>query len=81
MSTVLGGSSPNTGSSGDSGACVGPGGPEVGPADTRLPLLLPPVSRTSQWSEVDELVEPAKRSKEANGNVFLLSIYSNKPWS
>lgn len=61
VSTVLGGSSPNTGSSGDSGACVGPGGPGLGPPDTMLPLLLPPTSRTSQWSEVDELVEPAGR--------------------
>lgn len=59
VSTIFGGSSPNTGSSGDSGACAGPGGTGLGPPDTKLPLLLPPTSRTSQWSEVDELVEPA----------------------
>lgn len=36
-------------------------GPGTGPPDTTLPLLLPPASRTSQWSEVEELVEPAKK--------------------
>lgn len=35
----------------------------MGPPDTTLPLLLPPFSLISQWSEVDELVEPAKRQK------------------
>lgn len=65
VSTVFGGSSPNTGSSGDSGACVGPGGTGLGPPDTKLPLLLPPTNRTSQWSEVDELVEPAGEGKGA----------------
>lgn len=48
VSTVWGCSSPNTGSSGESGTCVGPGGPGLGPPDTKLPLLLPPNSRTSQ---------------------------------
>lgn len=57
--TVREDSSTNTGNSGDSGACVGQGGPWMGPPDPRPPLLLPPVSRTSQWSEEDELVEPA----------------------
>lgn len=65
--TVWGGSSPNTGSSGESGTCVGPGGPGFGPPDTKLPLLLPPTSRTSQWSEVDELVEPAERRQRIPG--------------
>lgn len=64
VSTIFGGSSPKTGSSGDSGACVGPSGTGLGPPDTKLPLLLPPTSRTSQWSEADELVEPAG---EGNG--------------
>ena len=61
VSTALGGSSLNTGRSGDSGTCKGPMGPGTGPPDTTLPLLLPPASRTSQWSEVEELVEPAKK--------------------
>ncbi len=36
----------------------------MGPPDTRLSLLLPPASRTSQWSEADELVEPEKRKEK-----------------
>lgn len=65
VSTVLGGSSLNTGNSGDSGACTAPRDPGTGPPDTTLPLLLPPVSRTSQWSEADELVEPKQRNEKS----------------
>lgn len=73
VSAHLAGSSPNTGSSGDSGACVVPGGPGLGPPDTKLSLLLPPVSRTNQWSEVDELVEPVTEElADQGGMVFLL---------
>lgn len=43
---------------------MGPEGPGIGPPDTTLPLLLPPASRTSQWSEVDELVEPEKKKEK-----------------
>lgn len=39
--------------------------------DTRLPLLLSPVSRISQWSDMDELVEPV-RQVEKNTGTFLL---------
>lgn len=32
--------------------------------DTKLPLLLSPVSRTNQWSDTDELVEPMRCREE-----------------
>lgn len=50
----------NTCGSAESGARAGAGGPQLG-ADTSLTLSLPLVSRASQWSEVDETVEPAER--------------------
>lgn len=31
--------------------------------ETRLPLLLSPVSRISQWSDIDELVDPVKHKE------------------
>lgn len=58
--SVLRGSSSNTGSSGDSGVGVGPGGPDVDPPENRLSLLQSRVRRISQWSDVEELVEPAE---------------------
>lgn len=33
--------------------------------DTRLPLLLSPVSRISQWSDMDELVDPVGHTETA----------------
>lgn len=53
---------------------MGPGGTGLGPPDTKLPLLLPPTSRTSQWSEVDELVEPA-------GNGKGVEMYHKQRWT
>lgn len=38
-------------------------GQVVDERDTRLPLLLSPFSRISQWSDMDELVEPFKYAK------------------
>lgn len=32
--------------------------------ETRLPLLLSPVRRISQWSDIDELVEPVRHGDE-----------------
>lgn len=46
-----------TGDSGESGM---EDGQVVEDRDTKLPLLLSPVSRTSQWSDIDELVEPMR---------------------
>ena len=48
-------SSRKTGESGESGM---EDGQVVEDRDTRLPLLLSTVSRISQWSDIDELVEP-----------------------
>lgn len=31
--------------------------------ETRLPLLLSPVSRINQWSDIDELVDPVREKK------------------
>lgn len=58
MSVALGVLSPNTRRSVDSGAST-VDGTRIGAPNTTLPLSLPPASRTNQWSEVEELVEPA----------------------
>lgn len=50
-----------TGDSGESGM---EDGQVVEDRDTKLPLLLSPVSRTSQWSDIDELVEPMRCREE-----------------
>lgn len=34
--------------------------------DTRLPLLLSPFRRTSQWSDMEELVEPTEGEREVS---------------
>lgn len=36
--------------------------------DTRLPLLLSPVSRISQWSDIDELVDPVRHTEGREGS-------------
>lgn len=35
--------------------------------DTKLPLLLSPVRRISQWSDMDELVEPDRERRKGRG--------------
>lgn len=37
-------------------------GQVVDDRDTRLPLLLSPVRRISQWSDIDELVDPERHT-------------------
>lgn len=53
---------------GDSGESGKDDGQMVDDRDTRLPLLLSPVSRISQWSDIDELVEPVRHTKEREGS-------------
>jgi len=43
---------------GDSGKSGKEDGQVVEDRETMLPLLLSPVSRISQWSDIDELVDP-----------------------
>lgn len=49
---------------GDSGESGKEDGQVVDAWDTRLPLLLSPVSLISQWSDTDELVEPMTQRKK-----------------
>lgn len=51
-----------TGDSGESGTKAGCAADD---RETTLPLLLSPVSRTSQWSDTDELVEPNEKDPSA----------------
>lgn len=62
-SSSLGGSSRKTGDSGESGTEEGQ---VVEERDTRLPLLLSPFRRTSQWSDMEELVEPTEGEREVS---------------
>lgn len=39
--------------------------------DTRLPLLLSPVSLMSQWSDSEELVEPVRQRKKIQTRIIL----------
>lgn len=50
---------------GDSGESGKEDGQVVDDRDTTLPLLLSPVSLISQWSDTDELVEPAAQREKS----------------
>lgn len=53
--------------------------------ETRLPLLLSPVRRTSQWSDIDELVDPVRCKEESEGSeeeykpLMLFHLFSTAP--
>lgn len=46
--------------------------------DTRLPLLLSSVSRISQWSDIDELVDPVRHrgKRRIRGRIQNIKEYS-----